>query len=152
MNCSGSISPSVMLPENRLAILLEKVKQSQINTCLYHTSASSPSLYSDHSCPREKFPTEVALELTDVGGEAWQVQFSPHGQMLAACGLNRVVIWDQDFNVHLKLDSHDAGVGNVAWSPDSSMIVTCSQDNTARVWRVQVSRRLSDPSLFPLSY
>jgi WD repeat-containing protein 26 len=133
------ISPTVMLPENRLAMILQQFKQSQIDTCTYHTSANSPSLYADHQCRPERFPSEVALELR-LDGEAWHVQFSPDGSMLAACGSTElVVIWDKHFRFYCSLDTHESGVGNVVWSPDSSMIVTCSQDKFARLWNVRVS-------------
>lgn len=130
-----------MLPETRLAVLLDHVKKSQIDTCLYHTTASSPSLYSDHSCERRNFPTEVALELSDLIGEAWQVQFSHDGSRLAACGSNEaVVVWETTaFAVTCVLSNHDAGVGNISWSPDDTMLVTCSQDKFARLWDAKVS-------------
>ncbi|TQN73438.1 WD repeat-containing protein, partial [Colletotrichum shisoi] len=133
---SKCISPSVMLPENRLAVLLQQVKQSQIDSCLFHTTASSPSLYSDHYCERSHFPTEIALELTDLAGEVWQVVFSHDGQRLAACGDGEaVVIWDlPSFTVSQVLRPHALGVGGLSWSPDDSMIVTCSQDKYARLW------------------
>ena len=129
-----------MLPENRLAVLLDHVKKSQIDRCLYHTAASSPSLYADHSCERRNFPTEVALELSDLAGEAWQVQFSHDGTRLAACGSSEIVIiWETtSFAISVILSDHEAGVGNVSWSPDDTMIVTCSQDRFARLWDARV--------------
>ncbi|KAF4119640.1 WD repeat-containing protein 26 [Geosmithia morbida] len=148
---SKCISPSVMLPENRLAVLLQSVKQSQIDTCLYHTAVASPSLYTDHRCARSRFPSEMAMDLLDLGGEAWQVRYSPDGRMLAACGESGVVIWDSQYNVHLKPQGHEGGVGNISWSPDSSMLVTCSQDNTAMLYSVtdgeclKRTKRFSEP-------
>lgn len=134
-----------MLPEHRLAVLLQQVKQSQIDTCLYHTAASSPSLYSDHFCDRRNFPSDVAIELTDLGGEVWQIQFSHDGTKLAACGSKEhVMLWDTDsFSVLRVLPDHEGGVGNIAWSPDDTMIVTCSQDKYARLWDANVSSRTS---------
>jgi WD repeat-containing protein 26 len=125
-----------MLPEHRLATLLQQVKQSQIDNCKYHTAPMSPSLYADHLCDRRLFPSEVALELSDLQGEVWQVQFSNDGSRLAACGGSQhVVIWSTDtFAVLQTLDHHDAGIGNISWSPDDSMLVTCSQDKYARLW------------------
>lgn len=79
------------------------------------------------------------MELTDLEGEGWRIQYSPDGTMLAGCGSNKVIIWDKDYQVHSILKGHDEGVGSIAWSPDASLLVTCSQDKTARVWRVQVS-------------
>lgn len=130
-----------MLPENRLAVLLQQVKQNQIEACLYHTQAASPSLYSNHMCDRDDFPLESALELTDLTGEVWQVQFSHDGSRLAACGgADTVIIWDTEtFDVRHRLAGHEGGVGNVSWSPDDSMIVTCGQDKIARIWDAKVS-------------
>jgi WD40 repeat protein len=142
------ISPSVMLPENRLAVLLQHVKQSQIDTCLYHTAASSPSLYSDHLCDRRNFPSEVALELGDFGGEIWSVRFSHDGTRLAACGSREhVKIWDtHTFSIVSVLttgehtDDRSKGICDISWSPDDSMIMVCSFDKHARLWDPTVRR------------
>lgn len=130
-----------MLPDNRLAALLQKVKQSQIDICLYHTSAASPSLYSDHRCDRANFPSEVAVTLSDLDGEVWQIQFSHNGDRLAACGSrSEVVVWHvPDFGVATVLRHDDASVGNLSWSPDDSRLVTCARDNCARIWDTKVS-------------
>ncbi|CAM1508370.1 Fc.00g052180.m01.CDS01 [Cosmosporella sp. VM-42] len=141
---SKCISPSVMLPENRLVVLLQQVKQNQIESCLYHTEAMSPSLYSDHYCERRNFPSEPAIDLGGQGGEIWQVQFSHDGKKLAASGSDeRVMLWDTTtWNPILDLPDHKSGVGNFAWSPDDSMIVTCSQDRQARIWDVMTGNML----------
>ena len=147
-----------MLPENRLAVLLQQVKQAQIDACLYHTTASSPSLYANHLCDRRHFPTEVALELTnfkDVADvktsagvkeriedmdEVWQVQFSHDGTKLAAGGsYTFALVWDmRTFGVIFKLPGHSRGVGNIIWSPDDSMILTCCPDGYPRLWDATV--------------
>ncbi|KAI1332049.1 WD40-repeat-containing domain protein [Xylariaceae sp. FL0255] len=136
---SKCISPSVMLPEHRLAVLLDQVKENQIGGCLWHSSAAAPSLYCDHSCDRHNFPTETVIELDDHAGEVWQVVFSHDGTKLASCGGDKqVIIWDvPSFRVLHYLQDHDAGVGNVAWSWDDSMLVTCCQDRYARLWKVE---------------
>jgi WD40 repeat protein len=143
-----------MLPENRLAVLLNQVKQSQINSCLFHTAASSPSLYSDHLCDRRMFPRDIVLELAEMRGEIWEVQFSHDGSRLAACGsADTIVIWEtmsfqvvNSFNIQVQKD-HLSGIASLSWSPDDSMMVTCSQDNYARLWDTKVRHCLS-ASLF----
>ncbi|PFH62075.1 hypothetical protein XA68_15166 [Ophiocordyceps unilateralis] len=147
---SRCVSPSVMLPEHRLAVLLEQVKQRQIDTCLYHTAATPPSLYSDHYCDKRNFPAEVAIELTDLVGEAWQVQFSHDGSKLAAGGAREnVMIWEtKTFTLINALSGHGIGVGNIAWSPDDSLIVTCSQDKIARLWDAQAGTLLKEIRTF----
>jgi WD repeat-containing protein 26 len=134
------ISPSVMLPEHRLAILLHQVKSNQIGNCLWHSNATSPSLYSDHLCDRRQFPTENVLELDDHSGEVWQIVFSHDGKRLASCGSDKQVIISEvpSFRVLLCLKDHSNGVGNISWSPDDSMLVTCAQDSYARLWDTAV--------------
>lgn len=90
-----SISPSVMIPEHRLASLLHQVKQTQISKCLYHNTANSPSLYSDHKCDRNQFPLATVQVLKDHSDEVWFVQFSNDGTRLATSSKdNTVIIWD----------------------------------------------------------
>ncbi|OAA56968.1 WD domain containing protein [Niveomyces insectorum RCEF 264] len=133
---AGFISPSVMLPEHRLAVLLGQVKEFQVAGCIYHTSATSPSLYADHYCDKTNFPSLVLHELDSHSGEVWQIRFSHDGQRLASCGSGRyVVIWDvATCKMLLKLDGHGQGVGDVAWSPDDALLVSCGRDGRARLW------------------
>ena len=90
-----SITPSTMIPEHRLASLLQQVKQAQISKCLYHNTANSPSLYSDHLCPRDQFPLVTIEMLTDHGEEVWFLEFSHDGTRLASASLDAsVIVWD----------------------------------------------------------
>ncbi|GMF73875.1 unnamed protein product [Aspergillus oryzae] len=133
-----SISPSVMIPDNRLAILLDHVKQNQINQCLYHNTATPPSLYSDHMCDRADFPSRPGIELSQHSDEVWYCQFSHDGTKLVTAGRDHsVIIYDTStFAVLHKLMEHDDGVAHACWSPDDSKLITCSQDKKARVWSV----------------
>lgn len=143
------ISPSVMLPEHRLAILLQQVKERQIETCLWHTNASSPSLYSDHTCDPSLFPNQVLDELVQ-NGDVWQIRFSHDGKRLASCGADQhVYIWDTTtFALVFKLACHQSeqidpslrGVGNIAWSPDDSMLISCGRDKQAIIWDLKVRK------------
>ena len=137
---SKSISPSVMIPQHRLAILLDSVKQSQINNCLYHNTAEPPSLYSDHMCDRNDFPLQVTHDLTQHSDEVWYCEFSHDGtKFVTASKDNTVLIYEtSDFRVLHRLDGHASGVAFASWSPDDSKLITCSQDKTARVWNVEV--------------
>jgi WD40 repeat protein len=137
----GCISPSVMLPEHRLAVLLQQVKQSQISNCLYHNTATSPSLYADHICDRNNFPLRTVVELEKHTGEVWQIRFSHDGSRLATCGSDgSAIIYEvRSFEAIHILTDHEGGVCSLAWSPDDSMLVTCSQDKRARLWNTNVS-------------
>lgn len=141
---SKFISPSVMIPDHRLAVLLDHVKQNQINQCLYHNTAEAPSLYSDHMCDRNDFPLRATIELNQHSDEVWYCEFSHDGTKLATASLDHsVIIYDtRTFAVLHKLTEHDGPVAHAAWSPDDSKLITCSQDKKARVWSVETGRCL----------
>ncbi|KAF2095849.1 WD40 repeat-like protein [Rhizodiscina lignyota] len=135
---SRCISPTVMLPEHRLATLLDEVKSSWIQNCLYHNTSESPSLFVDHTCARDEFPLKTILNLKDHQDEVWFLAFSPDGTMLATTGKDAVIIIYSvpKFDILHKLERHSAGVCYLAWSPDSKRLISCGkeQDNTAIVW------------------
>ena len=130
-----------MLPEHRLAILLQQVKSYQVTNCMYHNTATSPALYQDHTCDRSNFPVRPVLELDKHSGEVWQLQFSHDGSRLATCGGDGTAIIYEvgSFEVLHILADHEEGVCSLAWSPDDSLIVTCSRDKRARLWNSDVS-------------
>lgn len=139
-----SIAPSVMIRDHRLAELFDGVKQSQINHCLYHNTAETPSLYSDHMCSREDFPLRTIVQLDDHSGEVWHVQFSHDGTKLASASQDRtVIIYDTTtFKPLQRLSQHSREVTYIAWSPDDTKLISCSQDCKARVWDVETGRLL----------
>ncbi|KAG0155604.1 hypothetical protein PDIDSM_2776 [Penicillium digitatum] len=141
---SKSISPSVMIPQHRLAILLDHVKRTQINNCFYHNTAEPPSLYSDHMCDRNDFPLDVIVDLTHHSDEVWYCEFSHDGSKLVTAGKDQnVLIYNTtDFSVLHRLSEHEDGVAFASWSPDDSKLITCSQDKKARVWSVESGRCL----------
>ncbi|RPB03597.1 WD40 repeat-like protein [Choiromyces venosus 120613-1] len=133
---SKSISASVMIPEHRLASLLHQVKQNQLSKCLYHNTASSPSLYTDHHCDRNQFPLSTVEILTDHKDEVWFVQFSNDGTRLATGSKDHtVIIWDlEDFQPIHHLKAHTGAITYLRWSPDDSKLLSCSQDKQAKLW------------------
>lgn len=52
------LPPPITLPERRLEHLVEMATTAQIENCMYHTS-NMTSLYEDHHCNRDDFPTET---------------------------------------------------------------------------------------------
>ena len=125
-----------MLPDHRLAVLLDQVKQNQISKCLYHNPSTSPSLFSDHVCDRSQFPLQTVMELTQNADEVWFLTFSHDGTRLATCGKDKVVvIYDTvNFQVRHLLRDHGNHVGYASWSPDDTKLITCSFDHKARIW------------------
>jgi WD40 repeat protein len=129
-----------MIPDYRLAVLLQQVKQSQISNCTYHHTEASPSLYADHLCDRNNFPLRVIHELDKQSGEVWYIEFSHDGSRLAACGKEKsVLIYDvTSWEILHALEGHESSICSLSWSPDDSMIITCSMDKKARLFNSDV--------------
>jgi WD40 repeat protein len=124
-------------------VLLDEVKDSWISNCLYHNTAASPSLYLNHNCEREDFPTKSVLDLKNHYDEVWFVKYSNDGTKLASTSKDTtIIIYETNtYKVlhHLK-DHLESGVTHLAWSPDDTKIVTCCSqpENSARIWDVKV--------------
>ncbi|ODV88979.1 hypothetical protein CANCADRAFT_132560 [Tortispora caseinolytica NRRL Y-17796] len=130
------ISPSVMIAPHRLATLLTQAQESQISKCLYHCSNQDMTLYTDHCCTKNNFPTVTTHELVYHSNEVWYAQFSHDGKKLASASKDgTVAIWDLDsFSLLHVLDDHSDSVTYIGWSPDDSMMLTCSRDTTVKLW------------------
>lgn len=128
-----------MIPDHRLAVLLDQIKQGQIAKCLYHNPSTTPSLFTDHMCDRTQFPLQTAFEL-EHNHEVYSVEFSHNGKRLAASDAGGVtVIYDTStFEVRRALQGHTGPVVYVTWSPDDTRLITCSKDNKAKVWDASV--------------
>lgn len=132
-----------MIPETRLAVLLNQVKDSWISECLYHNTKAEPSLFYDHQCGKQNFPLQNVLEISDHTDEIWFLRYSHDGSKLATASKDgTVAIYEtESYKLSQKLTEHESGVCSIAWSPDDQKIITCTnaQDNSARVWDVKVS-------------
>lgn len=133
-----------MIPEHRLSVLLDEVKDNWVSNCQYHNTAASPSLYLDHNCERDDFPTKPVHELKSHRDEVWFVQYSNNGKYLASSSKDETIcIYETEtYKVKYRFNEHqNSGVTHIAWSPDDTKIVTCCSqpENSARIWDVKVS-------------
>jgi WD40 repeat protein len=83
-----------MVPQRRLATLLDQARQFQAQSCVYHSDTEPPSLYTDHECNPGQFPSVTTHILADHEDEVWRIEWSADGTMLASAGKDRkVVTW-----------------------------------------------------------
>jgi WD40 repeat protein/DNA-binding SARP family transcriptional activator len=65
------------------------------------------------------------------------VSWSPDGQLVAVSAEDTARVWDTETGaLRYSLRGHSGLVFSVAWSPDSSRLVTGSADGTAKVWEI----------------
>lgn len=90
-------------------------------------------------CDRSQFPLQTIVELAQ-DGEIWYLEFSHDGRSLATSGEDSaVIVYDtRSFEPRLTLSEHTKHVAYVTWSPDDSKLITCSHDNTAKIWDARV--------------
>ncbi|KAL8490006.1 hypothetical protein ACS0TY_025779 [Phlomoides rotata] len=136
------LPPPIILPERRLEHLVEMAISAQIDGCIYHSSTDTISLYRDHHCDRDQFPTETIQILTNHQNEVWFVQFSNNGEYLASSSSDcTAIIWkvqdDNRVNLRHILRSHKNPVSFVAWSPDDTMLLTCGNLEVLKLWDVE---------------
>ncbi len=73
------------------------------------------------------------------------VAFSPDGERLAASSQSSVQIWRvSDRKLMEQLQGHSGPVHGIAFSPDSRLLATGSEDKTVRLWHV------SDGTMIPI--
>ena len=165
------ISPQIMVPQRRLATLLDQARQFQAQSCVYHSDTEPPSLYTNHECKAGQFPSVTTHILADHEDEVWRIEWSADGTMLASAGKDRkVVIWQLEVRsdgvlvrqqrTHVQavpkadggsswsirplhhLRDHRDPVDVMAWSPDGQTLVT-GADRELYMWDTLVS--LSEP-------
>ncbi|KAH0288773.1 WD domain-containing protein [Aureobasidium namibiae CBS 147.97] len=145
---SKSISPSVMIPEHRLAVLLDHVQQQHIDQCLYHNTTQPPSLLHDHVCERHHFPLHIFHELQHHRDEVWHLEFSHDGSMLATASKDNTVIiydttsWMPISRLNQQKPHNECGVCYVSWSPDDTYILACSQARELTVYQARTGTRV----------
>jgi WD40 repeat protein len=166
---SASISPSVMIPENRLASMLSRLQDEQIDECRYHNTTVQPSLYTNHECSVEDFPLLPLHKLEQHEDEVWFLEFSHDGSMLATAGKDGLVcVYDtvkwrlkHEFrehnsraasnsgsNHHSTSFSGRCGVCYVAFSPDDQYLISCCENKEFVVMNVRTGARVADAQHF----
>ncbi|KAI5479335.1 catabolite degradation protein [Pseudohyphozyma bogoriensis] len=131
-----NISPSLMIPQRRLATLLDQAKMHQRSNCLFHSSDTSISLLADCNCDPNTFPSTTTHVLEEHTDEIWRLEFSHNGKWLATAGRDKTaMLWKVNANFALDkvFSEHTDPIACLAWSPDDSILLTAAE-NTIKMW------------------
>lgn len=136
------LSPEVLIPNNRLEMLVEQALTSQIQRCPYHNASNaSLSLMSDYHAGPDSLPTVPVHTLTLHADEVWVVQFSPDGKwLLSASKDGSAILWDVRSSKKVSfsriLHSGRVPINIGAFSPSSREVLIGSSDGKIRVFKV----------------
>jgi WD40 repeat protein len=123
-------------PETAVFLTWIKIQHHTNMTKTVRNIAPAPKPQATEARLTEKLVLEVHRN------EVWEVCFSHDGTKLASSGAEKIaIIYDVDnaFSILNRLEGHGAGIAAVAWSPNDTKLVTCSQDFTAKMWDTEVS-------------
>ena len=84
----------------------------------------------------------VLQVLTDHTEEVWHIQFSRNGRWLASASKDASsILWEvipgRALSKRHTLRGHTKPLTFCCWSPDDSMIATCSFDGLVKIWEVE---------------
>lgn len=80
--------------------------------------------------------------LTDHTEEVWHIQFSRNGRWLASASRDAsAILWEvipgHALSKRHTLRGHTKALTFCCWSPDDSMLATCSLDGLVKIWEVE---------------
>ncbi|GAA6004705.1 hypothetical protein JCM10207_000988 [Rhodosporidiobolus poonsookiae] len=126
------ISPSIMLPQRRLATLLSQAQAFQERHHAVPTSSSEPFSLLVDSDPEASFvfPSYTSHVLQEHTDEVWRLAWSHDGEWLASAGKDKMVmLWRvrNNFKLEKVFREHTDSVSCLAWSPDDSILLTAAE-------------------------
>ncbi|CEG62983.1 hypothetical protein RMATCC62417_00203 [Rhizopus microsporus] len=131
------IDSSAMIPKHRLLSLINQAIEWQKRQCLYHNPRRDMdfSLFSDHVCDRDVFPSHMIKVLHGHIDEIWHVAYSNNGKYLASVSKDKsCIIWDMELLEQMQSFRSEVSGSYCAWSPDDSKLLVCGTDNAVRLW------------------
>ncbi|KAG8948860.1 hypothetical protein FRC04_009198 [Tulasnella sp. 424] len=143
------IPTHAMLPQRRLATLLEHAKAYQKSLCVYHDPRAKFSLYTDHECSRAAFPN-VTTNILEHEDEVWNMVWSRDGRYLASASKDKkATVWyigppeespigggGRECKVVHVLRDHKYGVSALEWSLDGKVLITAAEQ-IMKMWDVE---------------
>jgi WD40 repeat protein len=89
----------------------------------------------------------IGSPLIGSGGQAWRMQFSPDGKLLATSSQDGTIMaWDvTSRELKSRLLSGQGGVGSLAFNSNGSILASGGTDSTVRLWNIATGTSLGNP-------
>lgn len=76
-------------------------------------------------------------------GHVFSARFSPNSRRVVTAGGDTAYIWEVSTGAQIRaLEGHTQRVHSAAFSPDGTVVVTTSEDGTAKLWNVQNGKEI----------
>ncbi|OMJ79413.1 hypothetical protein SteCoe_20568 [Stentor coeruleus] len=127
------IPPNIMVPTDRLKVLIDQALEYQIYSCEKHCGFfKADTLLADHTCDSFNLPS-IAEAVVNELSEVWDAAFSHNGDQVAVlCKTSYFSIWK--VLVGEKVCTGISDVSGVAWALDDKVIVTGSLLGIVNIW------------------
>lgn len=136
------ISPSVMVPENRLETMLKQAIEMQVVNCFYHDNRNTSStLYSDHICQKYVHPVQAQSSFFMMV----VVSTLMLTMDLILIPLHRSGIPTVSRRV---LESHTNEVWYISFSHNGKYLASASADRRVIIWNLEVCEQNKDVAFF----
>lgn len=98
---------------------------------------------------------QMIFQLRDHSSDVSSAAFSPDGKLIVTASWDKTaLVWNASTDILLrqsdghtdgvKLVGHEKGIRSAAFSPNSQLIVTASEDGTARIWNAYTGEQLKE--------
>ena len=130
---------SLMIPPRRLEELLLQSFEYQKQHCLYHNKNDEFSLFQDHQCSSDLFPSIIKFKVKAHHSEIWALDWNFNGTLLATGGKDsKIKLWDLKGDCIADLISHSDSITKLKFSPNNKFLLSGSSNSCVKLWDLTV--------------
>ena len=129
------------LPHRRLEELILQSFEHQKQQCLFHNKNTEHSLFQNHQCSSDVFPSKVQHRFIAHSSEIWALDWNASGTMLASGGKDcSVKVWDILGNNKFTFLGHSCPITKLRFSPNQLYLLSGSTNSHVKLWDINSNK------------